>query len=56
MKTLEILGGILFGAVAITWLLWLAVRIIRNGRDLADRNRRIYDNESRYRYPKGGRE
>ena len=43
MKTLEILCGILVGAVVVTYLLYLAARIIRAGRSAAEANRRIYD-------------
>ena len=50
MKTLEILTGILVGAVVVTYILYLAVRILKSGRDAAESNRRIY--EERYRSPK----
>ena len=53
MKTIqitEIIASILVGAIVVTWVLYLAVRCLQAGRDAADRNRRIYDNE--YRRPK----
>ena len=50
MKTLEILTGIVVGAIVVTYILYLAVRILKAGRDAADENRRIY--EERYRSPK----
>lgn len=54
MKALEVLIGILAGGIFITWILYLAVRCLKSGRNEADRNRQIYDNEfgNRYRSPK----
>jgi len=50
MKTIEIIAGILAGAAAFTFILFLAVRILKSGREAADDNTRIY--EERYRSPK----
>lgn len=51
MKTIEIIAGILVGAAAFTFILFLvAVRILKSGREAADENTRIY--EERYRSPK----
>ena len=46
MKTLEIIAAILF----VAFILFLAVRILKSGREAADENTRIY--EERYRSPK----
>ena len=50
MKTIEIIAGILAGAAAFAFILYLAVRILKSGREAADENTRIY--EERYRSPK----
>ena len=54
MKVLEIISGMVAGGLFIAFILYLAVRILKAGRDAADYNRRIYDNEfrNRYKYPK----
>lgn len=43
MKALEIIAGILAGAVFVTFIIYLAARILKTGREEAERNRRIYD-------------